>query len=124
MLDKNQICSADDLPRETVDVPEWGGKLFIRGLTSAERDDYELAILNPEFHDKGVKAHWNMKNTKARLVALCLESAPGERVFSDTAEGEKVLGDKSAGVVARLYEVAQRLSGLSAEDVKELEKNC
>lgn len=34
----DQILAADDLPSEVVDVPEWGGKVKVQGLSRASYD--------------------------------------------------------------------------------------
>jgi hypothetical protein len=39
---RSQILAADDLPREAVAVPEWGGvTVWVRTLTGTERDRFE-----------------------------------------------------------------------------------
>ena len=42
MLTREQILQSDDLPRETVPVPEWGGSVRIRTLSGADRDGYNF----------------------------------------------------------------------------------
>ncbi len=34
ILSKEAILSADDLPREIVSVPEWGGQVYVRTMTA------------------------------------------------------------------------------------------
>ena len=43
MLTKEAILAADDLPREKVDVPEWGGEVYVRALTGAQMQPVEDA---------------------------------------------------------------------------------
>lgn len=45
VLTREAILSADDLPAETVDVPEWGGKVRIRTMTGSERDAFESSLI-------------------------------------------------------------------------------
>lgn len=63
----------------------------------------------------------NLANMRARLVVLTLVDADGKRVLGD--EDADALGEKSAAVIARLFDVAQRVNALSADEVKALEKN-
>ena len=35
-LTREQILEADDLPTESLDVPEWGGEVLIRALNGAQ----------------------------------------------------------------------------------------
>lgn len=117
VLSRDQILQAQDLPTETVEVPEWGGEVIIRGLTGAERDQFEQSIV--ETRGKNTKV--NLRNIRAKLVVLCCVDEQGNRIFRD--EDAEVLGRKSAVALNRVFEVAQRLSGLRPEDVEELAGN-
>ena len=123
MLNKDAILKADDLPRETVEVPEWGGEVAIRALTAAERDAYEESLFTTTGSGKNLTLKSNLANAKAKLVAKCLVDADGSAVFDSVREAEKVLGGKSARALNRLYDVARKLSGISDEDMDELVKN-
>ena len=106
-LTRDQILAADDLPRETVAVPEWGGDVIVRALTGQERDEYEVAMgraLNDADKGRGI-------NMRARLVAMALIDAEGNRLFNHESHVER-LGRKSGRALDRVFEVAQRLSGL------------
>jgi hypothetical protein len=52
---------------------------------------------------------------------LTIVDEEGNRLFSDA--DVKLLGQKSAAALDKLFEVAQKLSGLKDEDVEELAKN-
>lgn len=116
-LSKADILSADDLPAETVKVPEWGGAVRVRSLTGAERDAFEASM----FEGTGKKARMNSANLRARLVALCVVDEAGERLFAD--EDVEALGAKSAAALDRVFSAAQRLNGFTSADVEELEGN-
>jgi hypothetical protein len=115
LLSKEAILGADD--RETVDVevPEWGGTVRVRALSGKERDAYEVSLA-------GVRpdgtARANLVNVRARLVALTVVDEAGDRMFTDADAA--ALGDKSAVAMQRVFEAAQKLSGLTDEDVEEL----
>lgn len=117
-LGKDAILGADDLSHEDVDVPEWGGTVRIRALSGSERDRWEAAFLGKDGKpsvDKG------MANVRARLVIACAVDESDNQLFSHT--DEKALGRKNAAALDRLFDAAQRLSGLSDEDVEELAGN-
>jgi len=116
-LNREQILQVQDLPVEDVEVPEWGGKVRVRGLTGAERDKFEASIVTR----KGNKAEFNPENIRAKLVAMCVVDENGNRLFTD--EDIKILGQKSATALDRIFQVAQRLSGLRTEDFEEMQKN-
>ena len=117
LLTREAILQADDLPRELVEVPEWGGALYVRALTGAERDAFEQSIVET----RGKNTRMNLRNIRARLVALTVVDEDGNRLFSD--DDVEALGRKSAAALNRVFEVAQRLSGLRPEDVEELAGN-
>lgn len=116
-LTRDQILEANDIPQEEVDVPEWGGTVLVRGLTGEERDDFEGEVVQM----RGKETRMNLKNFRAKLVARTIVNEEGERIFSDS--DVKALGKKSGLALQRVFEIAQRLSGLSDQDVEELVKN-
>ena len=116
-LSRDEILQAQDLPTEDVPVPEWGGICRVRGLTGAERDAFEQSIVE----QRGKDTRMNLRNIRAKLVAMCVVDEEGNRVFRD--EDAELLGKKSAAALNRVFEVAQRLSGLRPEDVEELAGN-
>jgi len=116
-LGRDEILQVDDLQYEDVEVPEWGGVVRVRGLTGAERDAFEESIMD----QRGKKFRVLLQNLRAKLVALSIVDEAGKRLFSEGDVGK--LGTKSAAALQRVFEAAQRLSGISDEDVDELVKN-
>src|SRR5690606_29981972 len=117
LLSRDAILQAQDLPTERVEVPEWSGEGIVRGLTAAERDQFEQSIVET----RGKDARVTLRNVRAKLVTLRGVGDEGQRLFKgDDAE---LLGRKSAVALSRIFEVAQRLSGLRPEDVEELAGN-
>jgi hypothetical protein len=116
-LTKEQILGASDIEIEKVDVSEWGGFVYVKGMTAKQRDDFEASILRQ--HGKVQRV--DMSDLRAKLASKSICNADGELLFSE--KDIKVLSDKSAGALQRVFEVAQRLSGLSDEDAEDLLKN-
>jgi hypothetical protein len=114
VLSKDQILQSDDLKRETIATPEWGGDVLVRELRGRERDAFEEGSMDS-------KRNVTMTNMRARLVAMSAIDEEGERLFS--AKEATELGDKSATALNRLFEVCCRLSGITSDDVDKLEKN-
>ena len=117
LLTRDMILSANDRLTEVVDVPEWGGRVRVRSLTGAERDRLEQSAVET----RGKSRELNMKNLRAKLVALSVIDAKGTRVFQD--HDVALLGEKSAAALQRVWDVASRLSGLTEQDAEELAKN-
>ncbi|MFF2094867.1 hypothetical protein [Streptomyces sp. NPDC058202] len=122
-LSRDSILAANDIPTETVPVSEWGGDVIVRGLTGAELDAYQGSIrqFRRSLDGKGMEPVLIQEGMHAKLLVKCLVDDNGERLFSDGDVDE--LGAKSSLVLDRLYDVAQRLSGLSEEEQEEMEGN-
>ncbi|WP_329550056.1 hypothetical protein OG548_08220 [Streptomyces sp. NBC_01356] len=119
-LSAEAILDADDLLREAVEVPEWGGTVLVQGMTGTDRDRFEAQMLNENM--SGVAKDKAMERYRARLAAACLVTEDGKRMFRSDPEIKR-LGDKSAQALSRVVDVASRLSGLSDGDVEELTGN-
>lgn len=116
-LTKEQILAADDLPREEVQVPEWGGSVYVRVMSGAERDAYEQSYLEK----KGDSYEVNRRNLRAKLAVQTVVNENGERLFSDA--DVDALGAKNGGALDRIFEVASRLNRISKKDEDDLLKN-
>ena len=112
-LSKDDIFKADDLPTKDMDIPEWGGTLTIRTLTGAERDEWESAFVNQDKID--------IRGLKSRLVQFTTMNGDGQQMFTK-ADLQKI-NSKSASVIDRIFQVSQRLSGLTKEDAEEMVEN-
>jgi hypothetical protein len=102
MLTRDAILSFNDLPRKEVEVPEWGGSVYIRVMSGAEREEM-LSLFQGE------------KLTAAALVVLCVVDVHGTRLF--TAEDVEAVNGKRGDVLLRIANEAMRYNGLTAEGV-------
>jgi len=114
LLTRDAILEAHDIEIERIDVPEWGGHIFVKGMSGVERDKFEAAIV--EQRGKAVKV--NMANIRAKLAAHTICDEDGVPLF--TPKDVVALGDKSALALQRVFDVAQRLSGITSDDIEEL----
>jgi TATA-box binding protein (TBP) (component of TFIID and TFIIIB) len=116
-LTREAILDAGDLQAELVEVPEWGGSVFVRSMTGTERDQFE----SEAYTVKGKNVEMNRENFRARLLVRVLVDEANQRLFSPT--DMVALGAKSAKALDRLFTVAMKINGLSKEDVEDLTKN-
>jgi hypothetical protein len=116
LLTHDQILHADDRKSQIVAVPEWGGEVLVRGLSGRGRDEYFAAMTTVRAGRPVV----DTANATARLVAGCIVGEDGLPMFSEPEIAD--LGEKSGAALDRVFSVAQRLSGLSEEDMAELGK--
>ena len=116
VLNRDEILTVNDIAIEEIEVPEWGGSVYVKGMTGTERDAFEASIVQ----QRGKNASVNMANIRAKLASQTICNETGERLFTDA--DIKALGKKSATALQRVFDVAQRLSGISGDDVEELAK--
>lgn len=122
LLNFDDILAKQDKEFEDVEIPEWGGTVRIAAMSGTDRDRWELSMMQADDKsERGFKMNFDAYS-RVRLVALCLVDDDFNRVFV-TDEQVKALGQKSGAVMDRLYGVAQRVNGLSDDDIEDLEKN-
>ena len=115
-LTKQQILEADDLGLLEVPVKSWGGSIYIRVMSVAERDVYENEwVRNRKNGIEGVD------NFRTKFLQKVLCDQKGELLFT-TPEDITALGKKSAKVMTKLWEKAMEHNALTEEDVQELGK--
>jgi len=114
LLNKQAILDVQDIDIEKVEVPEWDGYVFVKGMTGMERDTFEASIVQ----QRGKDARVNMVNIRAKLAAQTICDEEGVRLFTD--KDVHALGKKSANALQRVFDVAQKLSGITGDDVEEL----
>lgn len=121
-LNREEILKANDLPApERLEVPEWGGEVYVRVMTGVERDAWEAASMRMVGRGRKREMVPKLENARARLCAICLCDEKGDRLFSD--QDVMALGKKSAAALDRVLTVAQRVNGITQADVDELEGN-
>jgi hypothetical protein len=118
ILSKAEILAASDLETVTVDVPEWGGAVVIRAMSGLQRDLYETSLMQQQ--DDGTYKV-NTENMRAKLVCFTAVDEAGISLFS--GDELALLAAKSAAVLERLFDVAQKINGLQKGAVDEAAKN-
>lgn len=109
-LTRDQILQANDLPREEVQVPEWGGSIFVRSLTVGER----LKLEEKSQTESG-------GHSVVRLITMAACDEHGVALFEDS--DIELLRGKSARAFLRVKEAANRLNALTDRDLEDIEKN-
>ena len=101
---------ATTIPRERLELPELGGFVFVKGMTGGERDEFEKSCRDPKGRLRG--------NTRARLAVRTVVNEDGSRVFTD--DDIQIVGRIRVDVLQKVFNLAQKLSGISDADVEEL----
>jgi len=113
-LSREDILQAKDLVLKEVAVPEWGGTVFVKSMTAKERDAFEASVTEI----RGGKQSVRLENIRAKFAALTICDENGKRLFDE--KDIPALAEKSAGALTRVFEAAQKLSGLTDGDIKEM----
>jgi len=98
---------------EEVNVPEWGGSVFVRVLSGTERDAYEADI----FANKENR----LENMRAKLVVRTVCDENGSLLLKpdDVAR----IGADSWVALDRIMKVAQRINRLTDSALEEIKGN-
>jgi len=100
----------NDTPSEIVDIPEWGVKVLVRGMTLGAKDEFLAAIVDTNSKSANVKNF-----TSGVLVACSYDPESLERLFTES--DIPALKERSAVAIQRIVDVGVRLSGLGDEAV-------
>ncbi len=117
-LTLDKIRTIHDIVAEEVFVKPWGGTVFVKGLTAAEREAYEESFIK---EDSGGKRTVDSTNERVKLVVLTCCDENGIRMFAE--KDICWLSQKNSAAIALLHAIAQRLSGMGMQNILELEKN-
>ena len=115
ILSKQQILDAKDIKIEKVEVPEWGGSVYIKVMNATQRDEFETFVYKRQDQK-------DLRGMRVLLCKLCLCDAEGKQMF-ESDKDMKALADKSGSALMVVFQAAQKLNALSPDDVGELEGN-
>lgn len=103
-LSREQILrSRGDRKPVRLEVPEWGGAVFVRVLSA--KDQMELS--------EGVKP----TEMPVKVILHCLVDEQGNRILQD--EDADALGEEEFPIVMRVFAAVAELNGLSTKELKE-----
>lgn len=114
---RDAILAADDLAIEFCPTPEWPCDVYVKSLSGSERDAWEGSLLVK--NGKG-KREVSYLDIRAKLVAKTACDEKGNLLFKSS--DVMALGKKNSAALSRVFDMARRLSGLTEDDVKELEE--
>ena len=110
LLTRDRICACDDLKRELVDIPEWGGSVYVRVMTGVERDAVEGLYVKNKYD-----------NYRAAVAVACACDESGKSIFQ--SEDVAKLGEKSGTALVRIFDAAMAINKLLSEHVETAAKN-
>lgn len=125
-MNRDEFFAFADVTIEKVHIKEMNTDFYVRSLSAAEKSKWELDAIevshNPKQNDAPTKIMKSrMETAQARLVELAVCHEDGSRFFKDGDAA--AIGRKNAMIVAKLFNVAARLSAITKEDLEEITKN-
>lgn len=105
-LSRDDILSAA-IKTDEVDVPEWGGKVLVRELTSHEATELGFGMVT----DEGGIDRSKVPDMMAKAVVLAVVDENGDRLFSE--DDIELLRQKSFGPIQRIAKTIFDLSTMS-----------
>ncbi len=109
-LTRDAILAAQDLVTGAVEVPEWGGTVYVRTLSAGE----SLALQEAVAEKRGLAP-------VVEFVAAVTVDENGRRLF--TADDVEALKAKSVSALMRVFDAGARLNVFTRHDAEDLEKN-
>lgn len=110
LLTLDDIKNVQDVRSEDVEIPEWGGKIIVSGVTITKG----MNLLNQMQDDKG-----KIDNEKAMLYALLYGVTSPKFEESDLVW----LKEKSMSSLMKVTEAFMRLSGFDTKAIPEARKS-
>ena len=117
-LTRDQILEAArnaKIERDTLQVPELGGQIWVRGMSGKERDAFEEGLRIRRGRRSG---QLDLRNFRAQLAVKVIVTDQGERILTD-ADAD-IFGRIPAGVLRRIIARCTELSGATEEEAEEL----
>lgn len=114
ILTADQILNSH-LKKVLLNVPEWGGDVFIKEPTGLERSEFELLTKNLNENDD------IFKTIRGRCAVNCIVDAKGHKLFDDDQVND--LNSLSANALDRILDAYRDLSQMDDKDIEEAAKN-
>lgn len=108
---RDQVVAAEDIESEIVEVPQWGVKIEVRGMTGKERARMLKSCSDPMTGQVDIE-----KISPDVIIGCSWDPDTGEKVF---LPGDRdMLLSKSGAALEKIALAGMRLSGLTPEAAK------
>ena len=114
---RNLFAAAASKPRkvEHVDVPDFG-RVYVRGLTAAEYDEFEAGCVVEDGNGKSVS-----RANRPLLLRHCVVTSDGKKVFRD--DQIEMLAGLDSAITSPIAAKAMKMCGLGAKESEDIAKN-
>jgi len=120
MLNRDSILNARDFGLKEVEVPEWGGTVYLRKWSAKDRNAYIAKSVNVD--EGGAQVNYEtIFDSQVWAVAMSICDEDGKRFFTD--EELDLLAAKNGDVIQRLCGEVFKLNGLAEKSIEEAAEN-
>lgn len=116
VLSIDDIFSSNDLKTVKVEIPQWGGAIFVRIMTGKERDEFEHRMLKRQ-------KTLNFKGMRAYLITTCVVDKDGNKLFQDDEKTRGSIEAKAGAALDIITEEIMKINHISGTDVQNLVGN-
>ncbi len=119
-LKRDDIVEASDIEIRKVPTPEWGQKgdkdahVYVKGLDGQGVSNFNSSLIV----QKGKERRVSLTDIHAKLCVRTICDETGKLLFSESDVA--MLTKKSGAPLVRCFKVAQELSGLGDDDIKDI----
>ena len=117
LLSREQLLTNENLDVTKIEF-EKGEGVYVRQMTGRERDTFEQSIIS---FDKKGNVERKTQDFRAKLAVCTVCDAEGDLLFKPE-DAEMLSMNISAARLEEIVKVAQKINGMSSEDVEELTK--
>lgn len=103
------------IERDQLHVPEFGGDVWVRGMSGKERDAFEEGLRIRRGRRAG---QMDLRNFRSQLAVKVIVNEQGERILND--DDAAIFSRLPSGVLDRIISRCTELSGMSDEEADEL----
>jgi hypothetical protein len=114
VLTADDILAIEDISIVPVDIPEWGGMVYVKAMTSLQRERYFEMLKRTVGKGRKAREKVVLEKASALLVQMTACNAQGELMF--TREQVSALSLKASKPMERICDAASKLNGLDDED--------
>jgi len=118
---RESILGASDRIAGYLDIPEWGGRVYVATLTVAQRAQFLEALSKLQAGNDSIERATNYYRAQVSLVADGVVGADSVPLF--TSVDTERLATKSPALVGRVYDEIVRLNGFSFVSTEDKAKN-
>jgi hypothetical protein len=112
-LSRDVILGSSDIQVEELEVPEWGGSVLVRELTTAEVENFSIRTSNAQ----GQLDITRMSGLRAEVVSWALVDEEGNQLLHK--KDAEALQKKSHQVIDRIFNEVLVMSGLKEPEQDE-----